>query len=219
MLCVVTIARLVEKTVKENPSLEIMLSKDLVSFSKLARYLKTEVEKELGKPVKESAIIVAIKRLQNKAAKSYEKPTEFSARSITTYSNLVEIGVITSSQLREKVQEMYAFSELSEGAMLHISEGVNQTAFVFSGNLEPKMRKVLEGEKILIEVDGVAQLSVSFEKDMFETPGFLVYVLKELAWNGINVIEIISTYTELNIMIKGKDLTKAYKILEDMLFA
>ena len=54
---------------------------------------------------------------------------------------------------------------------------------------------------------------------MFETPGFLVYVLKELAWNGINVIEIISTYTELNIMINGKDLTKAYKILEGILFA
>jgi len=161
---------------------------------------------------------VAIKRLQEKASKSYEKPTEFSARSITTYSNLVEIGVITSSQLREKIQEMYAFPELSEGAMLHISEGVNQTAFVFSGALEPKMRKVLEGEKILVEVDGVAQLSISFEKDMFETPGFLVYVLKELAWNGINVIEIISTYTELNIMIKGEDLTKAYKILEGILF-
>ena len=215
----VTIARVVEKIVKENPSLEIMLSKDLISFSKLARYLKAEVEKELGKPVKESAIIVAIKRLQEKASKCYEKPAEFSARSITTYSNLVEIGVITSSQLREKVQEMYAFPELSEGAMLHISEGVNQTAFVFSGNLEPKMRKVLEGEKILIEVEGVAQLSISFEKDMFETPGFLVYVLKELAWNGINVIEIISTYTELNIMINGKDLTKAYKILEGILFA
>jgi len=214
----VTIARVVEKIVRDNPSLELMLSKDLISYSKLARYLKKEVEKELRKEVRDSAIIVAIKRLQEKAAKSYEKPVDFSARSITTYSNLMEIGVVTSSILPEKIQQIYNFPELREGAMLNISEGVNQTIFVFSEILEEKMREVLAEEKVLIEVTGIAQLSLSFGKQMFETPGFLVYVLKELSWNGINIVEVISTYTELNIMINGADLTKAYKVLEKLLF-
>ncbi len=214
----VTIARVVEKIVMENPSLEIALSKDLISYSKLARYLKEEVKKELRKDVKDSAIIVAIKRLQEKAAKTYEKPGEFSARSLTTYSNLMEVAVITSSGLPQKIQRIYSFPELGEGAILNISEGINQTVFVFSENLEKKVCGGLEGEKMLVKKKGISQISISFGKQMFETPGFLVYVLKELSWNGINVIEVVSTYTELNIMVESKVLTKAYKILEGLLF-
>jgi len=215
----VTIARIVEKIVRDNPSLELMLSKDLISYSKLARYLKKEVKHELRKEVRDSAIIVAIKRLQEKAAKSYEMPKDLSARSLTTYSNLMEIGVVGSSALPEKIQEIYSFPELTEGAMLNISEGVNQTVFVFSEELEEKMKEVLAGEKVLVELKRISQISISFEKEMFETPGFLVYVLKELAWNGINVVEVISTYTELNVMVNGKDLTRAYDVLQKLLFS
>jgi len=37
VVVMVSIARVVEKIVKENPSLEIALSKDIVSYAKLAR--------------------------------------------------------------------------------------------------------------------------------------------------------------------------------------
>lgn len=214
----VTIAKIVEKIVKENPSLEIMLSKDLISYSKLARYIKEEVKKEMGKEVKDSAIIVAVKRLQESSGKAYGRPEKFSARNITTHSNLMEIAVLGSPGLAEKIAKIYSFPELEEGAMLNISEGRTQTTFVFSESMGPRMRRILEGEKILLEMKGLSQLSISFGKEMLETPGFLVYVLKELAWNGINVVEIISTYTELNIIVESSVLTKAYKVVEKVLF-
>ena len=84
--------------------------------------------------------------------------------------------------------------------------------------MEKEMKEVLSGEKVLLEMKGLSQISISFGKEMFETPGFMVYVLKELSWNGINVIEVISTYTELSVVVESKELTKAYGILEKLLF-
>jgi hypothetical protein len=214
----VTIANVVEKIVKENPSLEIMLSKDLISYSKLARYLKIEVKKELGKEVNDAAVIVAIRRLQEKAQKAYEKPNKFSANSIKTHSHLMEIAVVNSSRIPGKIKEMYSLPEVEEGELINATEGKNQATFVFSQKMEKRMKEVLSGEKVLLEMKGLSQISISFGKEMFETPGFIVYVLKELSWNGINVVEVISTYTELSVVVESKELTKAYGILEKLLF-
>jgi aspartokinase len=215
----VTVSKVVERIVKSNPSLEIMLSKDLISYSKLARYIKKEVREEMGKEVNDSAIIVAVKRLQERAGRVYQKPEVFSAKSMTTYSHLMEIVVLTSSNLPHKIPKVYAFPEIDEGSFLNISESKTQTTFLFSESMEGEIKKLLEGERVLIERKGISLISIAFCREMAETPGFTVYVLKELAWNGINLVEVLTTYTELNIIIESKVLTKTYKILEGVLFA
>jgi aspartokinase len=215
----VTVAKVVEKIVRDSPSLEIALSKDLISYSKLARHIKDEVRKEMGKEVNDSAIVVAVKRLQERAGKAYEKPEKFSAKRISTTSNLMEITVLKSSNLPAKISRIYEFPELDEGAVLNISESAHQSTFIFSEGIEKSVKEVLEGERVLLEEKGLSQISISFGKEMFETPGFIVYVLKELSWSGINLVEVISTYTELNIIVESRMITKAYRILENVLFA
>ena len=214
----VTIANVVEKTVKENPSLEIALAKGLISYSRLARYLKKEVEKETKRKVKDPAIIVALKRMSEKAEKMYEGKKKFSAEEISTSSDLMEITVVRSPKIPGIISELNELEEVGKGAVLNVSQGNRQTTFIFSRKIEKKVREALEGEKILVEMGGLAQISIKFGKEMFETPGFLVYVLKEVSWNGINIAEIISTYTELALIVKEDDVMKAYGVLRKILF-
>jgi len=100
---------------------------------------------------------------------------------------------------------------------MHAVHGNNQTTFVFTSRLEKRMKSLLTGEKVVSEIPGLAQLSIKFDEKMFQAPGFIVYVLKELAWNNIGIVEIVSTYTELIIIVKEGDLLNAYKIVRDML--
>ncbi len=205
----VTIARVVEKIIKENPSLEIALAKDLLSYSKLARYLHEEVEKETGRKVKDPAIIVALKRMREKAEKMYEPKKSFSADEITT---------VTSQNIPEIIQKLYEIDEVKKGSVLNITQGNKQTTFIFSEKIEKEVRKIIQTERIISEIKDLSQISISFNKQTFETPGFLVYVLKEISWNNINIIEIISTYTEFAIIVESEDLMKAYGILKKVLF-
>jgi len=214
----VTVSRIVEKMVKDNPSLEIALSKDLINYSKLARYLRQEVEKETGAKVNDSAIVVALKRIKERAEKLYEQRAVFQAQEITTNSDLMEITVVHSHSVPRIVQDIYELDEVKKGSTANITHGNKQTTFIFSEKLEKKVRSLLEGEEIISEIKNVSQISIGFSEEMFKTPGFIVYTLKELSWHNINIMEIISTYTELIIIIKDEDFVKAYKILRSVLF-
>ena len=214
----VTVSHIVEKMVKENPSLEIALAKDLISYSKLARNIREKVEKELGKKVNDPAIIVALKRLKEKSEHLYERKRVFYGKELNTTSNLMEITIGKSSQLPFIMKKIYEFSELEDGCILNAIHGNNQTTLVFSERMEPKIRTLLKDEKTLSEIKSLAQLSIRFDEKMFETPGFIVFVLKELSWNNINIIEIVSTYTELIVVIRKEELMKAYGIVQKMLF-
>jgi len=214
----VTISRAVQKIVRQNPSLEIALAKDLLSYSKLARYMHTEVENELGRKVKDPAIIVSLKRMREKAERMYEPKKLFSADEITTNSNLMEITVVTSQNIPGIIQHIYELDGVRKGSIVNITQGNKQTTFIFSEKIEKEVRGLLQAERAVTEIKDLSQISISFGKEVFETPGFLVYVLKELSWNNINIIEIISTYTEFAIIVKSDDLMKAYGILKKVLF-
>jgi aspartokinase len=213
----VTISRIVEKMIKENPSLEIALSKDIISYSKLARYLREEVESEFGKKITDTAIMQALKRIREKSERMYEKKERFYALEINTNSNIMSVTIGKSNRLPKIMQDVYSMPELEEGFVLNATHGNNQTTFLISKIIEPKLEELLEGEKIVAKMDSLSQISIRFDHKMFETAGFIVYVLKDLTWNNINIIEIVSTYTELIIIVKNEDLMKAYQILQKQL--
>jgi hypothetical protein len=214
----VTISRIVEKIVKENPSLEIALSKDIISYSKLARYLRQEVESEFGKKITDTAIMQALKRLREKSDKMYEKKPEFYALELNTNTNIMSITIGKSSRLPQIMQSLYALPELEQGFVLNATHGNNQTTILISRILERKVEELLHGEKIITRMKDLSQLSIRFDHKMFEAVGFIVYVLKDLTWNNINIIEIVSTYTELIIIVKNEDLLKAHDVVQKLLF-
>lgn len=214
----VSISHIVEKMVKENPSLEIALAKDLINYSKLARLLRKEIEKELGKKVNDHAIIVALKRLREKSEQLFEERKNFHALELNTTSNLMEITIGKSSNLPFIMKKLYEIVELGEGCVLNVIHGNHQTTIVFGDRIEDKVRSIVRDEKMIAEIKNLAQLSIRFDDDMFNTPGYLVYVLKELSWNNINIVEVVSTYTEFVIIIKKEDLMKSYQLIQKMLF-
>lgn len=204
--------------IKENPSLEIALAKNLISYSKLARYLNEEVEKELGRKVNDTAIIVAIKRLKEKSEYIFERKKVFYANELNTTSNLMEFTIGKTSQLSYIMKRLYEISELQEGCILNVIHGNHQTTLVFSERIEKKVKGILKDEKSISEIKNLAQISIIFDEKMYETPGFIVYILKELSWNNINLIEVISTHTELEIIIEKEHLTRVYELIQKILF-
>ena len=58
-----TIPNAVEEVIKKKPFLEGALVEGLINLSALARQLKPEIEKQVGKSVNDSAVIMALNRL------------------------------------------------------------------------------------------------------------------------------------------------------------
>jgi len=211
----VTIAHIVEKMVRENPSLEQALALDLLSYSRTAVYLKPKVEKELGKEVKIGAIAMALQRIAEKV-RIKQKEYEYKIKEISTRSNLAEISIAKTSRMKEIMDEVYEAVDTAKGDVVNFIHGNNETTIIFSDRKSEEIKESLKNEKVIGEITGLGAISLRFSEETLSSPGFIAYVLKELAWHGINVVEVVSTYTELSIILKEEDVVKAYNVIKGL---
>jgi hypothetical protein len=61
----------------------------------------------------------------------------------------------------------------------------------------------------------LSSITILLTKETVNIPGVYYSILKLLAWNEINVIDVISTYSELTIILSNNDIDKAFSILKN----
>ena len=59
----------------------------------------------------------------------------------------------------------------------------------------------------------MASISLTYSENFLFTPGILYDVSRFLAWENINVLDIVITKTEISIIVSKKDLMLCYKTL------
>ena len=74
----------------------------------------------------------------------------------------------------------------------------------------------LKGEKVLNVEKDLVSLTLTYGKDFLQTPGVVFNVVRNIAWENINIFEIVSTNTELTFILYKKDAIKGYNALEKL---
>ena len=214
----VTSSHLVKKYVSENPFLLEAMSKDLISHGNLAEQLKPDIEQELGKKVKESAIVMALRRYAEELQGFDKKIKKFSFRGeIIMRTNIIDFNIIKSNNLLNKIKNLYSLVNFEKGDTLNIILGSNEVSIVTNEKYKDKFSNFLKGEKILNKEFDLVALTIVFEgKNFLTTPGVIFTAIRKLAWEQINIYEIISTMTELSFILSKKDSMKAYNALQEI---
>jgi aspartokinase len=76
---------------------------------------------------------------------------------------------------------------------------------------------MIQGEQILHRMGDLVALSLVFSGDFMSTPGIVYEAVRKLAWEEINVNEIISTMNELTFVIRRADSMEAFTVLQSFL--
>ena len=112
----VTIAHLVEKIIEQKPFLQEALSRGIVNNAALAEELKPQIEKELKKEVKFSAVNMAIRRLSEKLERTFIKKAKFEKDSdITIKSDLIEITIYKTEDAQTNIKKLYDLIDFKRG--------------------------------------------------------------------------------------------------------
>ncbi len=215
----VTVAHIVAKLIREEPIIEDALAKDLFNYSKLAAYFHQKVEKEMGKPVKLSAIVMAIARNSEKIREEYEgriSRRTFAQAELAVRSGIAEITIQKSPSCFEDLADLYKIVDLSGGDVLNINIGGSEVSVIFTERYMEQFKKALRNEKIKMELGGLSEIAIRFPKDYLYEPGFIYTITRHFAWYGINIVEMVSTLSELIIVIKSEDATTAYSALQEL---
>lgn len=212
----VTISHVVQKLVNDRVFIQEPMSKGIISYGSLAEQLQPEIEEELGKEVKTHAIVMALRRYADQLIQKHKTISFDYSSEIILKTDICDIAVLRSPTLLNKLKQLYDIVDFEKGDILNIIHGRYEVSIVTNERYRERLLDFLKREKILnVEKDLVA-LTLTFSKDFLYTPGIIFNIVRNIAWENINIFEIVSTNTELTFIQNKKDVVKAYKALEKL---
>lgn len=214
----ITIPETVKQIIKSSPFLEEGLASGIINLSSLARQIKPEIEKKLLKSVQMGAIVMALKRLE----RNLEQNSQVSSKmlknlgDITVRSSLVEFTFTNSSSLLDRERELLLLIDREKSAFLTFTHGVFETTLIVSAVLEKEIENIFRYEHMRSKFTQLSAISLILPKESVEIPGLYYQILKSLAWQGINLTEVVSNYTELTVILENKEVDKAFSALKNL---
>ena len=214
-----TIQEAVESIIRKTPFYEEALNDKLINVSSLARAIQEDVEKDLGKEVKPGAIMMAINRLSPsnllRIRKNIKKFT-FSLGDFIVRSDLCNFTFKNTSSLLKSISALLIEIGDDKDYFFTISQGIFETNIVTSKNLENSVKTLFSKQFMIYSHVDLASITIKLPKTNVEQSGVYYFILKQLAWAGISVQEIISTTHEMTIVVKEEDVNSTFSILIEM---
>ncbi len=198
--------------IKKDPSIEESLLKDIVNVMALAKYI-IKREKLEGST---HSVISAIRRYKKEVrAESRNLITEILKDSkISTKSRIVSITMSRDfSFLAGVLPEVFKLVDVTKGDMLRMAEGRESLKIFTDTKKKEDMLKIIPKDKIFQIEESLGEINIHLDESKGDAPGILSAILHELAYNDINVVELIGCMPELIIIIKEKDISKTHDAL------
>lgn len=215
----VTIPNAVEAIIKKKPFLECALIDGIVNLSALSRQIKTELEEAIGKEVNDGAIIMALNRLVPKLEMISIlkfKSIMDNVGDIIVRSNLVDYSYVNSRTLNICQAELLDRIKSKTDVFCTLSQGIGETTIVVSHHISSIVEELFVDEEVVDKFTNLSSITIKLPRENCRYPGVYYYIFKKLAWDNINVIDVISTTSEFTIIVEDCNIHKAFSILMEI---
>ncbi|CDN31259.1 hypothetical protein BN938_1164 [Mucinivorans hirudinis] len=211
-----SIPTIVEETIKKKPFLESALIDGLINLSSLARKIRPEVEKYAGREVNDGAIIMALNRLVPRlellSQIKFQKIIE-NIGDIVVRSNLADLAYVNSKTLFNCQSQLLERIDSQKDVFCTFSQGVGETTLIVSNSIVPLVQDIFKDETLISKSNNLSSITIKLPAENSLYPGVYYYIFKELAWDNINITELISTTNEFTVVINDSDIHRAFSIL------
>lgn len=215
----VSISHIVEDIVKHRPYLSEALAAGIINVSALARQLQEDVEKALRKEVNTGAIVMALNRLapylQIREQVQLNKLLN-NMGDIILRSNLCDYTFKNSGTLLECHIELLKNLVKNDEFFYTMVQGVFETNIVLSDAMEGLVVEYFKDELCVFKQSGLSSVTLKLPKGNILQPGFYYSIMKELSWEGINLIEVISSTNEFTVIVDNSLIDKTFVVLKNM---
>ncbi|MBI2176701.1 hypothetical protein HYU40_05155 [Candidatus Woesearchaeota archaeon] len=205
-----TTAQLVKGHLQTNVFLLDYLSRDLINIASLAREILPDIQKQNPKATLES-VSIAVKR--NFGA---WKPQI--TRQLQRILSNVQIAMRTDLVLfcLPKTAKLPDIKEFQSDDVFFINQGYNEVTVI----IDKRNSNLVRGP-VLLQQKNLALISLKDtlinEKQNFRvTPGFVSAFLGNISMAGINISDIVSTYSQVTFVVEQKYLLNVYQICQDV---
>ncbi len=210
-----SISRAVEEILALRPQLLSALSSGFVNYSALARLLRDEVERRLGRRVREDSIKVALIRLRDHVARAVASEPVLEVLAGSTTSLIDDVGLVT---LRlGSISELFEPLSGLSARLIQITQGLRTVTIVVDSSALERLLARIERSRVEEVYTGQAAVVVESPRSIISTPGVMAHMTLLLALHGINLTQVISTYTDTLFIVQRERAVEAYSLLRTLI--
>ena len=213
-----SVAAAVKTIINRSPFISEMLIQDVISFSNLAKSIQPKVEAMYGESVNTAAVVMAIRRYADELKEAEKGAVKGRIDyEIQMKTNIYDVNFSRDDSFMPRLSELYGIVRPDQGDFLNITLGSHEITLAVSENHRDAVDELTRGQRIVHRYSDLVALTIVFHGDFLQTPGILYLAVRKLAWENINIIEIVSTMNVLTFVIRREDSLKAYEALEAFL--
>ncbi len=215
----ITVSQAVEKVIKVKPFVVEALCEGILNNSSLARQIKPMVEKLTGKQVKMGAIVMALNRLIPQLDYSLSQNLENLLESlgdIIVRSNLTDYTYKNSNNIFHCHTRVMQEISNQQDVFYTLVRGVFESNLVVSSTYEKLVEGQFKDEECIYKQGELSAITLKLPTSNVQVTGFYYHIMKAIAWEGINIKEVISTTNEFTVIVNDEDVDRAFSILKNL---
>jgi hypothetical protein len=210
---VIKVADIVREIIFSSETELTAISRRLLNLSAYAKRIHPLVEKRARKPVQIGTIVVALSRISTEVSQEDPLLPKIELHGIAVKSNLAEITFNKTSANKLRMQKLYATNEIAQSEFLNITYGASEITIFAPMSVAQSVLETFKPDKPKLFLDHLAALTIQFSEQYIETPNLYFALLRTMAVRKLNIIDLISTFTELTFLVRQEDLNELFLLM------
>ena len=194
------------------------IARGFASYSRLARLLKSVIERQLGQTVSFDAVKAALIRYSKRLSEepgtgepSNPALLELLASSSVELKSDVNVAVVKLEALGKLVARLPRIAGRSR--LLLLLQSLAGATIIADTEAYRELKGILQPEEVEEVWEGQSALIIVSPRSVVTVPGFIAYIAGLLASNNINIQQIESVYTDTVMILSPRDAIRAFNIV------
>lgn len=209
----ITVTDSVRQIVHKSPFIQEVLRNDWLNLSQYAASIQKEIEAKTWKKVQLGSIITALGRIRLEIKTIFE--IKVSINDLSLKLPITEINFAKNADHSNKISQLYQKLADRENTFLNIISGSGETGIFVNSRYQNEVLQAFEPQKPNLFLENLAAISIKFDPQYLDNIGSVYQILKMLVWQKVNLLEVISTFTELTLIVDRKKAQLVFDILEN----
>jgi aspartokinase len=133
---------------------------------------------------------------------------------ITVRSNLADYTFRNSDSLTVCQTELLKAISKRKDVFYAFSQGIYETTLIMSDVLSDEINHIFDREVMTYKITSLSSITIKLPEENAQVYGVYYHILKKLAYEGINILEIISTTHEFTIIVNDENVNSAFSVLK-----
>ena len=210
-----SITSIVNDIIATDLSYQDSLQNDYCNFSGLARVIKPEIERLLGRSANMESVVTAIKR----ARKFYHIRDKLISSILlgSTISVKTDVAKISTVKSKRTVEKVAKALTKNVNSFISVSESISSITLVFDDNLLNSVRELFASYDILEIDEELAAIIVHSPEQIIKTPGCAIAFYNQISRRHINIVDTVSCHTDTIMIVKMNDVGRAFDAITKLI--